>query len=71
MLMASLLRALVTVASTSPAMASSMTFFTYWKAASPPRAVAPKPKGLGFSGSPGMSEALRRPRTNTSMTPYS
>ena len=62
---------MVMVASTSPLMASSMTFFTYWKAASPPRAVAPRPKGLGSSGSPGMSEALISPRSYTSMTPYS
>ena len=52
-------------------MASSMTFFTYWKAASPPRAVAPSPKGLGSSGSPGMSDAFSSPRSYTSMTPYS
>ena len=42
--MDSLLRALVTVASTSPAMASSMTFRTLWKAALPPSALTSHPE---------------------------
>ena len=69
--MASLLRALVMVASTSPAMASSMTFFTYWKEASPPRAQAPTPKGLGSSRSEvsGILSAGTRPMSSTSMVP--
>ena len=73
MLMASLERALVTVASISPAMASSITFTTYWKAASPPSLVAPRPKGAGtpsFSFR-GISPAGTIPMSSTSMVPCS